>query len=168
MDYCYTWMSHRYTDRPMHGQQHFMLLVQLYHVYLSLLHVHVMFTYHCYTCMPCLHITVTRACHVFISLLHVQSMFHVTVFMLYNCFLLLIWISRYWTCELLICNMWNPTSIVPVSRYIVPVSRYNVLCYQQSSGPVIMLPVSCTVICILLHCILDIADYNDNLGMRET
>jgi len=127
-----------------------------------------MFTYHCYTCMPCLHITVTCACHVFISLLHVQSMFHVTVFMLYNCFLLLIWISRYWTCELLICNMWNPTSIVPVSRYIVPVSRYNVLCYQQSSGPIIMLPVSCTVICILLHCILDIADYNDNLGMRET
>jgi len=114
-------MSHRYTDRPMHGQQHFMLLVQLCHVYLSLLHVHVMFTYHCYTCMPCLYITVTHACHVFISLLHVQSMFHVTVFMLYNCFLLLIWISRYWTCELLICNMWNPTSIVPVSRYIVPV-----------------------------------------------
>ena len=53
--------------------------------------------------------------------------------------------SRYWTWELLICDMWNPTSIVPVSRYIVPVSRYIVLCYQQSSGPVIMLPVSCTV-----------------------
>jgi len=31
------------------------------------------------------------------------------------------------------------------SRYIVPVSRYIVLSYQQSSGPVIMLPVSCTV-----------------------
>ena len=31
------------------------------------------------------------------------------------------------------------------SRFIVPVSRYIVLCYHQSSGPVIMLPVSCTV-----------------------
>ena len=56
---------------------------------------------------------------------------------------------RYWTWELLICDMWTPTSIVPVSRYIVPVSRYIVLCYQQSSGPVIMLPVSCTVVVLV-------------------
>ena len=65
--------------------------------------------------------------------------------------------SRYWTWELLICDMWNPTYIVPVISFLVilfpfPVilfllycSRYIVLCYQQSSGPVIMLPVSCTV-----------------------
>ena len=65
------------------------------------------------------------------------------------------------------------------SRYIVPVSRYIVLCYQQSSGPVIMLPVSCTVICscyigyltyqiIMITGILDISDHNDNWDMGET
>ena len=32
---------------------------------------------------------------------------------------------------------------------IVPISRYIVLCYQQSSGPVIMLPVSCTVVVLV-------------------
>ena len=57
---------------------------------------YVMFTYHCYTCMSCFHIPVTHACMIsfFLSygfpfILHV---FHVTVFMLYDCFLLLIWI----------------------------------------------------------------------------
>jgi len=35
---------------------------------------YVMFTYHGYTCMSCLHITATRACHVYISLLHVHVM----------------------------------------------------------------------------------------------
>ena len=72
-------------------------------------------------------ITVTHACRVslFFSygswfMLHVL-LFHFTVCMLYDCFLLLIWISHYWTWELLICDMWNPTSIVPASRYIVPV-----------------------------------------------
>ena len=118
-------MSHRYITAPLHGYR--------YEIY----------CYHRY--MDSRHITVTHACHVFISLLHVQSMFNVTIFMLYDCFLLLIWISRYWTWELLICDMWNPTSIVPVSRYIVLISHYIVLCYQQSSGPVILLPVSCTV-----------------------
>jgi len=37
------------------------------------------------------------------------------------------------------------------SRYIVPVSRYIVLCYQQSSGPVIMLPVSCICSCDIVY-----------------
>ena len=58
--------------------------------------------------------------------------------------------------------------------YIVPVilfmlycshSRYIVLCYQQSSGPVIMLPVSGTV---FIPCILDISDHKFNWGMGET
>jgi len=62
--------------------------------------------------------------------------------------------SRYWTWELLICNMWEfhiYCSHFPLycSRYIVPVSRYIVLCYQQSSGPVIMLPVSCPVVVLV-------------------
>ena len=125
------------------------------HVYLSRLHVHVMFTYYCYTCMSCLHITVSSACHIFISLFHVQSMFHVPVFMLYDCFLLLIWIFP--LLNMRAVDMRYVESHIYCSRfplycfplYIVPVSRYIVLCYQQSSGPVIMLPVSCTVVVLV-------------------
>ena len=96
-----------------------------------------------HTVISCSHITVTsahctsvHACIVAIfssslSILHVL-LFHVTVFMLYDCSMLLYscymivschWYgySRYWTWELLIRDMWNPTSIVPVSCYIVPV-----------------------------------------------
>jgi len=67
----YTNMLHWYTTRPMHGLPHFISC----HVYILLLHLHVMFTYYCYTCMSCLHIIVTFACHVFISLLHRHIMF---------------------------------------------------------------------------------------------
>ena len=160
---------------------------------------YVMFTYYYYTCMSCLHMTVTPACHVYISLLHMHVMFpcdlclysvsillsygspcrlpvllfHVIRYMLYAWYPLLILLiplldtcsrywygySRYWTWELLTCYMWTSTSIDPViliplycSRYIVPDSRCIVLCYQQSSGPVIMLPVSCTVFLIVTLC----------------
>ena len=58
------------------------------------------------------------------------------------------WYSRYWTCELLICDVWNPTSIVPVSLY-------PILCYQLSSGPVIMLHVPCTVLVLVTLCSLN-------------
>jgi len=83
------------------------------------------------------HRTSVHACvgSIFLSygspcILHV-FLFHVPVFMLYDWFLLQ-WCgySRYWTWELLICDMWTSTSIVPVilfllycSRYIVPDSR---------------------------------------------
>ena len=51
-------MFHWYTDRPMHGLPHFILLL---------------------TIMSCLHITVTHVCHVYISLLHMH------VWFLYSC-----------------------------------------------------------------------------------
>ena len=147
----------------MHRLPPFILLLQLCHVYTSLLHVHVLFTYHWYTCMSCLHITVTHACHVSISLLHMQSMFHITVFMLYDCFLLLIWI--FLLLDRIAVDMRYVEFHIYCSRYNVPVilfqwycsrfplycSRYIVLCYQQSSGPVIMLPVSCTVVLVTLY-----------------
>ena len=86
-------------------------------------------------------------------MLHVL-LFHVTVFMLYDCFLLLIWI-----CPLLDMRAVDMRYVefhiycsrFPLygSRYIVPDSRYIVLRYQQSSGPVIMLPVSCTVVVLV-------------------
>ena len=94
-------------------------------------------------------------------------LFHVIpVFLLYDCFLLLIWIfllldMRSVDMRYVESHIYCSCYIVPLilfpwycsqfplycSCYIVPVSRYIVLCYQQSSGPVIMLPVSCTVIC---------------------
>jgi len=45
-----------------------------------------------------------------------------------------------------------PVILFPLywSRYIVPDSRYIVLCYQQSSSPVIMLPISCTVFVLVI------------------
>ena len=112
------------------------------------------------------HITVTHACMVFLFLsygslflLHVLLFHVIPVFLLYDYFLWY-WYSRYWIHELLICDMWNPTSIVPVSRYIV-------LCYHQSSGPVNILPYHVLYL-FLLPCILDISDHKDNLGMGET
>ena len=108
-----------------------------------------------------------------ISLLHVPTWFNYSYHMdhrayymyycsmlSYSCYMIVscYWYgySRYWTWELLICDMWNPTTIVPVilfpwycSRFPLYCSRYIVLCYQQSSGPIIMLPVSCTVVVLV-------------------
>ena len=130
---------HWYTDIPMHGLSHFTWLLHSWHGWS--VHSYVMFSYHCYTCMSCLHIPVTHACMVslFLSygssfILHVLLFHVIPVFLLYDCFPLLILYSRYWIHELLICDMWNPTSIVPVSRY-------RVWCYQQSSCHVIVLHV---------------------------
>jgi len=53
------------------------------------------------------------------------------------------------------------------SRYIVPVSRY--LVYAINRAQVLL---SCylyhLLYLFLLHCILDISDHKDNLGMGET
>jgi len=125
-----------------------------------------------YTVISCSHITVTfahctsvHACIVAIFLsygspfiLHV-FLCNITVFMLYDCFMLLIWI--YPILDMRAIDMLYVESHIYCSCYIVPVilfpsycSRFRVycscdivLCYQQSSRPVIMLPVSCTVIC---------------------
>jgi len=86
-------------------------------------------------------------------ILHVL-LFHVPVFMLYDCFLLLIWIfplldMRAVDMRYVESHIYCSRFPLYCSRYIVPVSRYIVLRYQQSSGPVIMLPVSCTVVVLV-------------------
>ena len=124
-----------------------------FHIYLSLLHMHVMLT--CDTCLygfslfwsygsPCL--------------LHVL-LFHVPAFMLYDCFLLRIWIflilemravdMRYVGSPHLLFSFLDILFMLSCSRYIVPDSRYIVLCYQQNSSPVIMLPISCPVVILV-------------------
>ena len=106
---------------------------------ISLLHMHIWFLYSGHM-DPCFYY------------MYYCAMFPYSCYMIISCY----WYgySHYWTWELLICDMWTSTSIDLVIlfplycfRYIVPDSCYIVLCYQQSSGPVIMLPVSCTVIC---------------------
>ena len=146
----------------MHGLPHFILC----HVYILLLHLHVMCTYYRYTCMSCLHITVTHVCHISITLLpmHVwflyfchmiprsyymyyYSMFPYSCYMIDSCYNDMdIPVTGPESCWYAICGILFP---LYCSCYIVPVSRYIVLCYQQNSGPVIMLPVSCTV-CVLV------------------
>ena len=140
-----------------------------------------------HTVISCSHITVTyahrmgvHACIVFIFLsyglpciLHVL-LFHVPVFMIVSCY----WYgyTRYWTWELLICDMWNPTSIVPVilfplycSRDIVPVSRYivPVILFYAINRALVQL--SCYPYHVLLFVLVtldtDISDHNDNWVM---
>jgi len=127
----------RYMD-----SRHITTRTTAFHISMIIIRIYVMLTCYSYTsCVISISLSYRPPC-----LLHVL-LFHVTVFMLYDCFLLLIWIFP--LLDMRAVDMQyvgrNPISIVPVSRYIVPVSRYIVLCYQQNSGPVIMLPVSCTV-----------------------
>ena len=88
------------------------------------------FAYHGHTRISSLVWSYGSRCILHVLLFHV-----IPVFLLYACFPWLILLcplldivscywygySRYWTWELLICDMWTPTSIVPVSCYIVPV-----------------------------------------------
>ena len=109
---------------------------------------------YCYMAYRLITVTHARMVSLFLSygcpfILHVL-LCHVTVFMLYDCFLLLIWIFPILdvrAVDMLYVDFHIYCFRFPLycSCYIVPVSRYIVLCYRQSSGPVIMLPVSCTV-----------------------
>ena len=92
-----------------------------------------------HTVMSCLHITVTHACMVSIFLSY-GSPFILRVILMYSCYMIVsryfywyscYWYSRYWIHEPLICDVWNPTSIVPVSRY-------PILCYQLSDWSLIL------------------------------
>ena len=136
---------------------HMIILIILWILGISLLHMHIWFLYSCH--MDLVLITcITIPCY----WIHVICLFPLLILLiplLDTCSRYWYRYSRYWTWELLICYMWTSTSIVPVSRYIVHVilfmwycssfrvycSRYIVLCYQQSSGPVIVLPVLGTV-----------------------
>ena len=152
-DYCYTYMStgtrrYQFTyyylsyDSYHHIIITWMLGTQLSHGHTSLLHM--------LTARVYMHVLFLSFCHMNYYTYYV---YYCSILSLYSSDMIVscywYWYSRYWTWELLICDMWNATSIVLVSCYIVPVSRYIVQCYQQSSGPVIMLPVSCTVIILV-------------------
>ena len=68
--------------------------------------------------------------HYFCYMYYCSMWFRYSSYMIVSCY----WYgySRYWTWELLIRDIWNPTSIVPVSCYIVPVILFSfpvILCY---------------------------------------
>ena len=112
-------------------------------LYWTLFMLHGFSAYHCYKCMYGF------------SILVIWILVHITCIIVPCYRIHVIWLfpvtdmnipvtghESYWYA---ICGI--PHLLFPLycSRYIVPVSRYIVLCYQQSSGPVIMLPISCTV-----------------------
>ena len=121
---------------------------------ISLLHMHAWFlhSYHMDPCTYCMY-DYSRLSPFILHVLLCR--YHIHVIWLFPVTDMDIAVTGHESCWYAICG--NPTSIVPVSRYIV-------LCYQQSSGPVIMLPVSCTVFVpvTLYTC------NKDNLGMGET
>ena len=140
-DYCYAYMFHWYTDIPMHGLPHFILLISSLHG--CSIHNYLMFTQHCDICSP-----------------------HECTCM-YCFYLLVIWITVHITCVIVPCYPCLPiiwlcpvtAIVIPVTGYIscwyamcgiphllFPDSRCRVLCYQPSSCYVIVLHVPCTVL----------------------
>ena len=100
-------------------------------------------------------------------------LFHVPVFLLYACFLLLIWIFP--LLDLRAVDMRYVEFHIYCSRYIVPVILFPF--------PVILFPLYCSILStelrssyhvtrimylFLLHCILDISAHKVNWGMGET
>ena len=132
-----------------------------------------MFTYHCYTYMSYFYISVSRAIHV--------PYYRIPVIWLLPVIDMDIPVTGHVSCWYAICGTPHllfsfPVILFPLycsrfplycSCYIVPVSRYIVLCNQQSSGPVIMLPVS-HIIMILVTLYIYISDHKVNSGMGET
>ena len=87
---------------------------------------YVMSTYYCYTCMSCLHITVTPACHVYIALLHVHVM------LTYHCYTCMSYfpVTHAYMVSLYSCHMDHHAyymyyySMFPYSCYMID-SCYN-------------------------------------------
>ena len=146
-------MSHWYTDTPIHG------IPSLYILFSSLhgcsVHSYIMFTHHCYTCLYCFYILVRWiTVHIACLLLHVYSCIPVA------------WLF--------------PVTNIPVTGYVsywytmcglphllFSVSRYLILCYQQSSGHVIMLHVPCIILVLAMQCTLHIMNITWGWGRLD-
>jgi len=149
--YYFLFMSHWHTDTLIHG-------IPSLHILLSSLHgcsVHsyIMFTYHCYTCMSYFYILV-----IWITV-HIACIFSIPVAWLF--FVTDIPVTgyvSYWyvMCETK-CHVDQATRATSWIPYLLfPISRYLVICYQLSSGPVIMLHVPCTILVFTMQCTLNI------------
>jgi len=131
-------MFHGYTDRPVHGLPHFILLLQLCHVYIALLHLHVMVTYHCYTCIHDLlildiWITVHITC-IIVSYyrIHVTWLFPVIDMDipdtgLESCWYAICGLPHYWSRFPLYCSRF----IDPVILFLIPVILFYAINRSQ-------------------------------------
>ena len=132
-------MFHWYTNRPMHGLPHFM------------------FTYHSYTCMSCFYIPVTHA-YWFLYSCHMDSRSHYmyycsmlpyscyTVCMLYDCFLLLIWIFP--LLDLRAVDMRYVKFHIYCSCFPLYCSRFPLYCSMLSTELRSSYQVNCIMYCI--------------------
>ena len=93
------------------------------------------------------------------------SMFPYSCYMIVLCY----WYgySRYWTWELLICDMWNPTSIVPVILFPLYCSRFPLYCSMLSTELMSCYHVTRIMYCNC-SCYLVYLTHKDLLGMGET
>ena len=122
-----------------------------------------------YTIISCLHITVTHACIVSIFLTYGSPfILHVLLLHVYSCIpvawlfpITAILVTGYMSCWYVMCGTkchvepsHGATSRIP--HLLFSVSRYLVICYQQSSGPLIMLHVPCTILVLAMQCTLNI------------
>ena len=137
----------------MHGLPHFILLLR-----------HVMFTYHCYTCMSRFHIPVTHACMVSLVLSYGSPfLLHVSCYMI---------VSRYWYVWFLYSLHMDPRSyymyhviwLFPVTDIVFPLldtwavdmryveshiycSRFPLSCLVLSTELMSCYRVTCTISC---------------------
>ena len=113
------------------------------------------------------HITVTHAYMVSLFLLYGSPcilhvlLFHVTVFMLYDCFLSLIWIFP--LLDMRAVDMWYVESHIYCSRFSLYCSRFLLYCFMLSTELR-----SSYHVTRIMYCILDISYHKENLGMGET
>ena len=136
-----------------------MLGTQLYHIYTSLLHMRVLFLCSC-------HMDHHSYCMSYCCM-------YIPVFLLHDCFPLLICLLLdTWAVDMRCVKLsatWisatGATSRIPHLLYIV--SRYLVSWYQQSSYPIIVLIVPCSILVLTTLCTLNIMNITWGWGRLD-
>jgi len=118
---------------------------------------HITVTYiHQYTCIDCSYILI-----IWVTV-HITGIIVACIF-LYSCYMIVsrywYWYSRYWTCELLINDGWNPTSLV----FHFPLS-----CFMLSTELMSCYRVTCNMHCTCSWCTVYFTYNKYNLRMGET
>ena len=168
-------MSHRYIDTPIHWTPSFHILVSS--LYGCSVHSYIMFTHHCYTFSPVyMHLLFLYSCYMdnCSYYMYYCSMYFL-VFPLHDYFLLPILIFPLldmWAVDMRCVKLsatWIQVTGPPLESHIscFPVSCYLILCYQQSSCPVIVLHVSCTVLVLDTLCTLTIINITWGWGILD-
>jgi len=166
-----TLLSHVHVS-PLH--RYYYTWYHLCLLYASLIHGYT--SYHhsldtLYTVMSCIYTTVTYIhrytcidCYILVVWITVLITWTITTCIFLSSYYMIVsrylyWYSHYWTCELLICDVWNPTSIV---------SLFLLSCFMLSIELISCYHVTCTMHCTC-SCYAVYCKHNkDNLGMGKT